>query len=78
MTPPTKITAIIQQLSGRKQTPDPDESLFESGFLDSFMLPDMITEIEQQFGIKVPDSDLTPRTFETIERIEAYIERHGS
>ena len=54
--------------------PDADESLFDSGFLDSFALPDMVGELEREFHIKIPDSDLNPRKFETISRIETYVE----
>ena len=71
----SKIIAIIQQLSGKKTTPDPDESLFDSGYLDSFALADMVAELEKQFGVKIPDSDLTPRTFDTVDRIQSYLER---
>jgi acyl carrier protein len=42
--------------------------------LDSFALPDMVSELEREFQIKIPDSDLNPRKFETIARIETYIE----
>ena len=56
-------------------TPAPDESLFDSGLLDSFALPDMVAELEKAFFIEVPDSDLNPRKFDTIERIEEYLDR---
>jgi acyl carrier protein len=54
--------------------PAEDESLFESGYLDSFALPDLVTELETKFGIKIPDSDLNPRKFESVARIEAYVQ----
>ena len=44
-------------------------SLFDSGILDSFALTDVITAVEKEFSIKVPDSDLTPRKFNSISRI---------
>jgi len=53
--------------------PAPGDSLFESGLLDSFSLADLVTQLEKEFSIKVPDSDLVPRKFDTIERIEAYV-----
>ncbi|MBM3756100.1 MAG: acyl carrier protein [Acidobacteria bacterium] len=73
-----QIVAIIQKVSGKALTPDSAESLFDSGLLDSFALPDMVGEIEKVFSLKIPDSDLTPRKFDTIERIEQYIEEHGN
>jgi acyl carrier protein len=54
--------------------PDADESLFESGYLDSFALTDMVSALEKEFQVQVPDSDLTPRKFESVERIETYLE----
>jgi len=69
-----RILAIVRKVSDQASAPDPDESLFDSGFLDSFALPDMVSELEREFGIKIPDSDLHPRKFESIARIQSYIE----
>ena len=69
-----RILAIVRKVSKNNTLPDPDESLFDSGFLDSFALPDMVGELEREFGIKIPDSDLNPRKFESIARIQSYIE----
>jgi len=69
-----RIVAILKGVAKKSDVPDASESLFDSGFLDSFALPDMVGELEREFGIKIPDSDLHPRKFESIERIESYIE----
>ena len=69
-----RIVAIIQTVSKQPVKVGPDESLFESGLLDSFALPDMVTALEKEFGITVPDSDLTPRKFESIASIGRYVE----
>ncbi|MGH9720828.1 MAG: acyl carrier protein [Bryobacteraceae bacterium] len=74
MTRQTQIVEIVRKFSKRKTSPSPGESLFDSGLLDSFALPDMVSEIEKQFGISIPDSDLNPRKFDSIERIESYLE----
>ncbi len=65
---------LIQEVAGKPAPADADESLFESGLLDSFALPDLVSAIEKAFSIKVPDADLNPRKFDSIERIEAYLE----
>lgn len=70
----TRIVGIVQKVSGQPVKISPDESLFDSGLLDSFALPEMVGALENEFGIKVPDSDLTPRKFESIASIERYIE----
>ncbi|MGO9262634.1 MAG: acyl carrier protein [Bryobacteraceae bacterium] len=70
----SKIVAIIRQVSGQPVDPSPEQSLFESGLLDSFTLTDLVAELEKQFSIRVPDSDLTPRRFDSVVRIETYLQ----
>jgi len=69
-----RIVAIVKSVSKKTTVPDAEESLFDSGFLDSFALPDMVGELEREFQIKIPDSDLNPRKFESIARIESYVD----
>jgi acyl carrier protein len=69
-----RVTKVLMSVSKRPALPDADESLFDSGFLDSFDLPDMVSALEQEFQIKIPDSDLNPRKIESIARIETYVE----
>ena len=69
-----KITEIIRTVSKKDVSPSPDESLFDSGLMDSFALPDMVSALEKAFSITIPDSDLNPRKFDTVERIESYLE----
>ena len=69
-----RVTKVLKSVSKKPALPDADESLFDSGFLDSFDLPDMVSALEEEFQIKIPDSDLNPRKFESIARIESYVE----
>lgn len=73
----TKIVELIRQVTKQDLNPAADESLFDSGLLDSFALPDLISALEKEFSITIPDSDLNPRKFDTIERIEQYLESRG-
>jgi acyl carrier protein len=68
-----KIIEIVKRVSKSDVAPDPEESLFDSGYLDSFALTDMVGELEREFDIAIPDSDLTPRKFDSLERIESYV-----
>jgi acyl carrier protein len=70
-----QIFEIIKTVSKKKTMPGPDESLFDSGYLDSFALPDMVSELEKKFRIRVPDSDLNPQQFDTIQKIDQYVGR---
>jgi acyl carrier protein len=73
-----RLLRVLKTVTTQAIPADDDESLFESGLLDSFALPDLVSAIEQEFSIKVPDRDLNPRKFDSIARMEAYLEDHAS
>lgn len=70
-----KICQIVRQFASEDREPAASESLFDSGLLDSFALPQMVNALEEAFHIKIPDSDLNPRQFESLDRIESYLDR---
>jgi len=68
-----RLRAVVEKVAEKPVPEDPEESLFESGLLDSFQLPDLVGAIEQEFSIRVPDADLNPRKFDSLARMEAYL-----
>lgn len=68
------ILKVIHAVADVDIDPTPDESLFDSGTLDSFTLPDLVSGLEEEFGVSIPDSDLVPERFDTIHKIEAYLD----
>jgi acyl carrier protein len=72
-TRPQRLRILVQEIAGKPAPDDEQQSLFESGLLDSFALPDLVSAIEKEFGIKVPDADLNPRKFDSIARMDAYL-----
>lgn len=78
MTIQERIQGVVEQVAQKPAPSDPDESLFDSGILDSFALPDMVSAIEKEFGITVPDADLNPRKFDSVSCIVRYVEMHQS
>lgn len=68
-----RLRILVQKISEKPVPEDDQESLFESGLLDSFALPDLVSALEQEFAIKVPDADLNPRKFDSIARMDAYL-----
>ncbi|MEO8592449.1 MAG: phosphopantetheine-binding protein [Candidatus Solibacter sp.] len=68
------LAGLIRTASNKDVTFELDESLFDSGVLDSFALADLVAAIEKEFHISIPDSDLSPRKFESIQRIERYLD----
>jgi acyl carrier protein len=63
------------QTNGAEQ-PGRSDDLFKMGVLDSFALVDFVTVLEQECDLKVPDSDVNPANFQTIEAIESYVDAH--
>jgi acyl carrier protein len=60
-----------------------DESLLESGILDSLSLLRLVVFLEERFGITVGDTDLLPENFASVKAICAYLrarepERQGA
>jgi acyl carrier protein len=53
--------------------PQAGDDLFKTGVLDSFALVDFVTVLEGETGITVPDADVNPANFQTIEAIERYV-----
>ncbi len=73
-----RLLGVLTKVTTAQLPADDGESLFESGLLDSFALPDLVSALEEEFAIKVPDRDLNPRKFDSIARIEAYLDEHAS
>ena len=73
MEPLARIRSVIRTVAQKDIDPPADEPLFTSGVLDSFALPDLVSALEEEFGITIPDSDLVPQKFASITRIEAYV-----
>lgn len=73
-----RLLGVLKKVAAQEIPADENESLFESGLLDSFALPDLVSAIEDEFSIKVPDRDLNPRKFDSVARIEAYLTEHAT
>ena len=79
MSLPKEVTDFLSQSAQREgvEQPHSSDDLFTIGILDSFALVDFITLVEETCGIKVPDADVNPGNFQTIEKIEDYITSHS-
>jgi acyl carrier protein len=73
MEPQARILKVLQKVSGKPINPGVDDSLFVSGLLDSFALTDFVTGLEEEFGVTIPDSDLSARKFDTIGKVQTYL-----
>lgn len=52
-----------------------DQSLIDSGLVDSTGMMGVILFLETEFGIQVGDDETTPDNLDSIARIAAYVER---
>jgi acyl carrier protein len=50
-----------------------DASLLKLGIIDSTGVLSLLLFTEEQFGIEVPDTDVTPEHFDSVERLAAYV-----
>ncbi len=67
-----RIRAVLAPIALKPLPEDPAASLFTGGVIDSFGLMDAVARLEEELGVKVPDADLHPRRFETLEKIAQY------
>jgi acyl carrier protein len=75
---PQGVMDSLNENAERAGVPQPvaTDDLFQTGVLDSFALVDFVTLLEAECGIRVPDADVNPANFQTIEAIERYVESH--
>ena len=51
-----------------------EDSLLESGLIDSAGIFSLVAFLESEFNITVPDEDIVPEHFETVKSVAAYVE----
>ena len=64
-------TQVLKQ-PNRKITED--EALISSGLIDSFSLMDLALFVEDNFGVRIEDTELNAETFDTLSQLTALIE----
>jgi len=55
-----------------------DASLLQLGIIDSMGVLSLLMFAEEQFGIDVVDTEVTPEHFDSIERLAAYVDSKRS
>ena len=51
----------------------PDEKLISSGLIDSFHLVDLSMFVEDTYGVRIDDTELTANCFDTLTQLAALI-----
>ncbi len=52
---------------------DGDQSLLDSGVLDSFGVMSLLAFVEEEFRVKIPGEEIEPANFETLATITALV-----
>ena len=68
----TKLARFIAEkiMKQPKRELRPDQKLISSGLIDSFSLVDVGLFIEDEFGVRIDDVDLTVELMDTLELME--------
>jgi len=51
-----------------------DASFLEEGIIDSMGIIELVSFVESQFGISVADRELIPDNFDSVNKLNAYIQ----
>ena len=51
-----------------------DDSLLDRGLIDSTGILELVTFVEETFGLKVADNDLVPENFDSVSNIAKFVE----
>lgn len=57
---------------------DNDESFLEAGVVDSLGVLELVTFVEEEFEVQVPDEEIVPDNFDSVDRLADYISRKRS
>jgi len=72
-----KIRAFIMEnyLFGNDQGLKDDTSLLDEGIIDSTGILELVSFMEEEFGISVEDEEILPENLDSIKNVVAYLER---
>lgn len=72
-----KIKSYIAQnllFSGDEFKYSNDASFLEEGIVDSLGVMELVSFVEDQFGVTVDDQDITPDNFDSVSRLAVYVQ----
>jgi acyl carrier protein len=75
---PAEVEAFILKelaLGGAVESIAPDEDLLATGIIDSHGFMELIAFLDQQYGIVVPEDELKPENFQSLDAIDAFVQR---
>lgn len=70
-----RVTNFVETNFVRGGVPiSPTTSLLDSGLIDSTGILELVSFLEAEFGIVVPDEDVIPAHFETVQAITTFVD----
>lgn len=72
---PKAIRKFLSNLDKHINDISDDQSLLEAGVVDSLKMVELLSFIEEQYGIVIDDDELIPENFETIAAIADFLEQ---
>ena len=71
-----KVTAVLQKINSDIKNDDTD--LLAAGLLDSFDIVNLVSQLEDTFGIEIDPRYIVPENFRTISAIAVLMEHSAS
>ena len=71
-----KVTAVLQKINSDIKNDDTD--LLAAGLLDSFDIVNLVSRLEETFGVEIDPTDIVPENFRTISAIAVLMELSAS
>ena len=66
---------VENYLFGKDERLGNDDSFLDNGIIDSTGILELVMFLQNTYGIEVYDEELIPENLDSINRLEAYIER---
>lgn len=73
-----QIIKILNELRPEFDFSQEGMDFIEEGMLDSFDVVNLVTELDQTFGISIDGVDILPENFATVESIEKLLKKNGA
>ncbi len=73
-----RIIKILNELRPEFDFAQEGVDFIEEGMLDSFDVVNLVTELDQTFGISIDGVDILPENFATVESIEKLLKKNGA
>lgn len=75
-----EVKAFIVQnfMFGQPTELAPDQSFLQTGVIDSTGLLELVSFLEERYGISVDDRDLTPENLDSLANVSRYVASKGA